>query len=121
MLTGYLVYEDSYPTPRPGVLVVHEWWRLYHHAKKRPEEFAREGYIALAVDMYGGGKTTVHSKEAGEWAMAVRQNKPVGKERFLAGYEVLHNHPLTAKIKSRPSATVSGDMWFCSWLRRGLT
>lgn len=99
VLTGYLVYEDSYPTPRPGVLVVHEWWGLNDHAKKRAEELAREGYIALAVDMYGGGKTTAHPKEAGEWATAVRQSKQVGKERFLAGYELLRNHPLTRKVQ----------------------
>ena len=97
VLTGYLVYEDSYPTPRPGVLVVHEWWGLNDHAKKRAEDLAKEGYIALAVDMYGGGKTTAHPKEAGEWATAVRQNKQVGKERFLAGLELLRNHPLTNK------------------------
>ena len=65
VLTGYLAYEDSYQTPRPGVLVVHEWWGLNDYAKKRAEELAREGYIALAVDMYGGGKTTAHPQEAG--------------------------------------------------------
>jgi dienelactone hydrolase len=97
VLTGYLVYEDGYQTPRPGVLVVHEWWGLNDQAKKRAEDLAREGYIALAVDMYGEGKTTSHPKEAGEWATAVRQNKQVGKERFLAGYELLRSHPLTQK------------------------
>ena len=97
VLTGYLVYEDSYQTPRPGVLVVHEWWGLNDHAKKRAEDLAREGYIALAVDMYGGGKTTAHPKEAGDWATAVRQNKQVGKERFLAGLQLLRNHSLTNK------------------------
>ncbi len=97
VLNGYLVYEDSYPTPRPGVLVVHEWWGLNDYAKKRAEALAREGYIALAVDMYGGGKTTTHPQEAGEWATAVRQNKQMGKARFLAGYELLRNQPLTRK------------------------
>ena len=43
VLTGYLAYEDSYPTPRPGVLVVHEWWGLNDYAKKRAEALAREG------------------------------------------------------------------------------
>jgi dienelactone hydrolase len=28
VLTGYLVYEGGYQTPRPGVLVAHEWWGL---------------------------------------------------------------------------------------------
>ena len=72
VLTGYLVYEDGYLTARPGVLVVHEWWGLNDYAKKRAEDLAREGYIALAVDMYGGGKTTSHPKEAGEWATALQ-------------------------------------------------
>jgi dienelactone hydrolase len=97
VLTGYLVYEDGYQTPRPGVLVVHEWWGLNDYAKKRAEDLAKEGYIALAVDMYGGGKTTSHPKEAGEWATAVAQNKQAGRERFLAGYALLRNHPLTLK------------------------
>lgn len=96
-LQGYLVYEDSYQAQRPGVLVVHEWWGLNEHAKRKAEELAKEGYIALAVDMYGEGKTTSHPKEAGEWATAVRQNKQLGKDRFMAGYELLRNHPLTSK------------------------
>jgi dienelactone hydrolase len=96
-LQGYLVYEDSSQAQRPGVLVVHEWWGLNDYAKKRAEELAKVGYIALAVDMFGEGKTTTHPKEAGEWATAVRQNKQLGKDRFLAGYEMLRKHPLTRK------------------------
>ncbi len=96
-LQGYLVYEDSYQTQRPGVLVVHEWWGLNEHAKKKAEELAKEGYVALAVDMFGEGKTTTHPQEAGEWATAVRQNKQLGKDRFLAGYEMLRKHPLVLK------------------------
>lgn len=96
-LQGYLVYEDSNQAQRPGVLVVHEWWGLNDYAKKRAEELAKEGYVALAVDMYGDGKTTTHPQEAGEWAKAVRQNKQLGKERFTAGQEILRKHPLVLK------------------------
>lgn len=96
-LQGYLVYEDSHQAVRPGVLVVHEWWGLNDHARKRAEELAKEGYIALAVDMFGEGKTTTHPQKAGEWATAVRQNKQLGKDRFMAGYDFLKKHPLTLK------------------------
>lgn len=96
-LQGYLVYEDSYQAARPGVLVVHEWWGLNEDTRRKAEGLAREGYVALAVDMYGEGKTTPHPKEAGEWATAVRQNKELGKAQFLAGYEFLQNHPLIQK------------------------
>ena len=91
-LVGYLAYDDSTAGKRPGVLVVHEWWGLTDYVKKRAELLAQKGYIALALDMYGGGKTTDHPKQAGEWATYIRQNRQVGKERFLAGYELLKNH-----------------------------
>jgi dienelactone hydrolase len=47
--------------------------------------------------MYGEGKTTEHPDTAGEWSAAVRQNKQMSKERFLAAYDVLKTHKLTKK------------------------
>ena len=58
VLQGYLAYDDAVTGKRPGVLVVHEFWGLNEFAKKRAEEVAKLGYVALAVDMYGEGKTT---------------------------------------------------------------
>src|SRR5262245_35208934 len=54
-LKGYLAYDDAAPGQRPGVLVVHEWWGLNDYARKRAEMLAEMGYVAFAVDMYGGG------------------------------------------------------------------
>ena len=51
LLKGYLVYDDETDSKRPGVLVVHEWWGLNVHAKQKADALAREGYIALALDM----------------------------------------------------------------------
>ena len=56
-LKGYLVYDDSIDGKRPGVLVVHEWWGHNAYARKRAEMLAGMGYTAMAVDMYGDGKT----------------------------------------------------------------
>jgi dienelactone hydrolase len=93
-LHGYLVHDDSIEGKRPGVLVVHEWWGLNEYAKNRAAQLAQLGYIALAVDMYGEGKSTEHPNEAREWATMIRQNQRLGLERFSAGYEVLKKHSL---------------------------
>ena len=38
--------------PAPAVLLVHEWWGLNDQIKAVAAELAKEGYIALAVDLY---------------------------------------------------------------------
>jgi carboxymethylenebutenolidase len=41
-------------TPAPAILLVHEWWGLNDQIKSVAGEFAAEGYVALAVDLYDG-------------------------------------------------------------------
>src|SRR5262245_174911 len=67
---GLLVYDSDGEGKRPGVLVVHEWWGLNDYAKRRARDLAGLGYVALALDMYGGGKSSDHPKEAGEFSSA---------------------------------------------------
>lgn len=98
-LKGYLAYDDATTQPRPGVLVVHEWWGHNEHARNRARMLAQAGYIALAVDMYGDGKQASHPKEAGEFASAVRSNLPLAQQRFNAGIDLLKSNPLTDKTK----------------------
>jgi carboxymethylenebutenolidase len=45
-------------TPAPAVLLIHEWWGLNDQIKAVAAELARQGYIALAVDLYGGEVAT---------------------------------------------------------------
>ena len=53
-MDGYLVYDANKQGKRPGILVVHEWWGLNDYPKMRARKLAELGYVALAVDMYGG-------------------------------------------------------------------
>ncbi len=41
-------------TPAPAVLLIHEWWGLNDQIKSVAAELAKEGRMALAVDLYGG-------------------------------------------------------------------
>lgn len=88
---GVLAYDDAVKEKRPGVLVVHEWWGLNDYAKERAIQLAKLGYVAFAADMYGGGKTTEHPKEAGEMATAVRKNADAWKGRAFAALKVLQD------------------------------
>lgn len=92
-LKGHLAYDDAVKDKRPGVIVVHQWWGLDEYAKTRARMLAEAGYVALAVDMFGDGRTTEHPDEAGAWASAVRANQQMGMDRFMAGYNVLKSNP----------------------------
>ena len=92
-LKGYLAYDDAVQGKRPGILVVHEWWGQNAYARHRADMLAKLGYIALAVDMYGDGKTAGHPEEAGKFSGAVRKNLPLMKARFLAARDFLNDQP----------------------------
>ena len=84
VMKGFLAYDDSFRDKRPGVLVVHEWWGHNAYARKRAVMLAELGYTALAVDMYGDGKTADHPKDAGKFSGAVGGDLPLANARFKA-------------------------------------
>lgn len=91
-MKGYLAYDDAIEGKRPGVIVVHEWWGHNEYVRQRADMLARLGYSALAVDMYGDGKTADHPEDAGKFAGAVRKNMPVAQARFEAAVDLLNAH-----------------------------
>ncbi len=96
---GYLAWDDAVEGPRPGVLVVHEWWGLNDYAKQRTEELAKLGYVAFAADIYGEGKTTTHPADAGKMAGEVRANVDQWRTRAQAALDVLKEQPQCDKEK----------------------
>lgn len=95
MLKGYVAYDDRYSGPRPGVLVVHEWWGLNDYARKRADMLAQLGYVAFAIDMYGQGRQADHPEQANQFSSVIARNLPLAKARFMAGLEQLQLHALT--------------------------
>jgi dienelactone hydrolase len=93
-LIGYLAYPKDQQTPRPGILVVPEWWGLNDYAKSRAGQLAELGYVALAADIYGEGKTTTDPKEAGTLAKIYREDRALLRARARAGLETLKAQPM---------------------------
>ena len=54
--------------PFPAVLVIQEWWGLNDWVKDQARALAREGYLALAVDLYHG-KVATKQEEAHQLMM----------------------------------------------------
>ncbi len=52
-VSGYLALPEG-SGKHPAILVIHEWWGLNDWVKKQAQEFAAQGYVALAVDLYRG-------------------------------------------------------------------
>jgi len=94
-LIGYYAYDDAVKGPRPGVVVVHEWWGLNDYAKRRARDLAGLGYSALAIDMYGDGKNTEHPKDAMAFMQAALKDSEAASARFQAGLDLLKKQPQT--------------------------
>jgi len=88
-LHGYLSADSAAPAPRPGVLVVHEWWGCNDYIRGRAEQLAALGFTALAVDMYGGGQTAQTPEAAGQLMNAVLGDMETGQARLRAAFDAL--------------------------------
>jgi len=94
-LKGYLAYDRAKQGPRPGVIVVHEWWGHNEYVRTRARMLAEMGYTALAIDMYGDGKNTSHPADAKKFMMEALANMPAAQARFDAGRALLEAHEST--------------------------
>jgi carboxymethylenebutenolidase len=56
----------------PGIIMIHEWWGLNDNIKEMAKIMANEGYVVLAVDLYG--EVAEDSTKARELATSVREN-----------------------------------------------
>lgn len=85
---GYLAVPST--TPAPAVLLIHEWWGLNDQIKSVAAEFANQGYVALAADLYGG-KVGTTPREARTLMQSVDQHKAT--ELLAAWINWLRRYP----------------------------
>lgn len=49
-----LLYLPTGTGPHPAIVVIQEWWGLNDWIKQQAADYAAQGYVALAVDLYRG-------------------------------------------------------------------
>lgn len=86
LVYGHFVFPSDMLEPLPAVIVVHEWWGLNDNVRAMADRLAGEGYIVLAVDLYGG-KTATTPQEARAHMLSVAENPASATENIRKAYE----------------------------------
>lgn len=89
---GFLAIPEG-DGPFPGVIVVQEWWGLDDHIKDVAGRFAKEGFVALAPDLYHG-KVTKEPDEAQKLMMSL--NMPQASKELVQATDYLASRPEVA-------------------------
>jgi len=119
-LKGFVAWDANQPGPRPGVMVVHEWWGQTDYIRSRARMLAKLGYTGFAVDMYGNGKTATHPDEAGKFMTEVLNNMDQGVARFTAAKKALEAQPGTDPSRIAAIGYCFGGAVVLEMARRGM-
>ena len=96
-LVGFLAMPQDASEPLPGIIVIHEWWGLNDNIKAMTRRLAGEGYVALAVDLYGGA--TAETPDAAQQLMTALLAEPTAANRNLQqAYDYLEKYALAPRI-----------------------
>jgi carboxymethylenebutenolidase len=101
---GYLAMPQDAAEPLPGVIVIHEWWGLNDDIKAMTRRLAGEGYVALAVDLYGG-KTAATPDAAEALTSDVYADPDATRRNLQQAYDYLEKYALAPRI-----ATIGWDL-----------
>lgn len=92
-MNSFIAYDASSDKKRPGILIIPEWWGLNDYVKSRARQLAQLGYIALAIDIYGYGRTAETPDSAQKLATPFYKDPHIAKTRFDASLEKLKTYP----------------------------
>jgi dienelactone hydrolase len=93
-LEGFLAYDDSISSKRPGVLVVHQWFGLTDYEKHRATMLAQLGYVAFCADIYGKDSRPKNVQDAGAQAGKYKSDRALLRSRVNAALDVLKKNDL---------------------------
>lgn len=97
-VTGYLARPADATEPLPALIVIHEWWGLNENIEMMTERLAGEGYVALAVDLFGQVADT--PEQARAQVQAASQNPDLLEENLRQAYQYLETEQQASAIGS---------------------
>jgi carboxymethylenebutenolidase len=105
--TGFLVTPEG-KGPFPAVIVIQEWWGLNDWVKDQARALAKQGYAALAVDLYRG-KVTDKQEEAHQLMMGTPRDRAL--RDLKAAFTYLASRPDARKDRIGAIGWCMGGMY----------
>ncbi|MDE2875614.1 MAG: dienelactone hydrolase family protein [Gemmatimonadota bacterium] len=103
LTTGYLAVPSG-DGPFPSLVIIHEWNGLQDRVRQLADDFAAEGYVTLAADLFQG-RTGANPQEN----MALVREARANPEAMIANLDAA-----VAYLKARPDVTGRvGAMGWC--------
>mgnify|MGYP000190438197 CR=1 FL=1 len=86
LVYGHFVFPADMVQPLPAVIMIHEWWGLNDNVRAMADRLAGEGYIVLAVDLFGGS-TAETPEQARQQMLRVVENPERANENLRQAHE----------------------------------
>lgn len=86
LVYGYFVAPADMFEPLPAVIMIHEWWGLNDNIRAMADRLAAEGFIVLAIDLYGG-ETAATPAEARNLMLAVVEDPDSANDNIRDAYK----------------------------------
>jgi len=118
-LEGFLAYDDSIREPRPGILVIHEWWGLNDYIQGRAVQLARLGYVAFAADIYGKGQRASTQEEAKKLSGKFSKDRKFLRSRARTALDEMLKSPLVDQSRLAAIGYCFGGMAALELARSG--
>jgi carboxymethylenebutenolidase len=99
LVYGYFAFPADMVDPLPGVIVIHERWGLDDGVRSLADRIAGQGFVVLAVDLYGG-ETTTDIQGARKLMVSVVENAELANENIRQAYQFLIDSGQAPKIAS---------------------
>jgi carboxymethylenebutenolidase len=116
--TGFLATPQG-DGPFPAVILIHEWWGLNSNMEELAQDFAHQGYVALAVDLYTG-RVADTPTTAGTYASEVRANVEGAFSNLRAAVAYLRAQQYVADEKIASVGWCFGGGWAYEMARNNL-
>lgn len=90
LVRGYFAAPGDMVEPLPAVIMIHEWWGLNDNILAMADKLAGEGYMVLAVDLYGG-RVAATASDARSLMMELLEDQDQAEENLRQAHAFLQD------------------------------